>query len=83
MRAELKLWQVSPATYVEVEAKETYQPRKGVTQTGYGPAISSPYMVQYKGRWRRVYVACYGNSGTAYIGRRGNWLATVDFLEAS
>ncbi len=39
------------------------------TASGYGYRIPMPYMVQYEGRWRRVYVACYGNSGTAYIGK--------------
>lgn len=83
MRAELQMWQVTPATYIEVEIKETQRPRSGITQTGYGAAIPSPYMVRHKNRWRRVYVACFSNCGTAYIGRPGKWEAIVDFLEAS
>ena len=47
------------------------------TATGYGPRIPSEYMVKWAGRWRRVYVACFGNSGSAYIGKPGAWLATV------
>lgn len=39
------------------------------TATGYGARIPSRYMVKYNGRWRRVYVACFSNSGSAYIGK--------------
>ena len=35
--------------------------------TGYGPKLPTRFMVQYGGRWRRVYMAQYGNAGTAYI----------------
>ena len=34
---------------------------------GYGRKIPSPYRVLFRGRWRRVYVMCYGNSGTEYV----------------
>lgn len=36
---------------------------------GYGPKIPTEYWVQYDNtnRWRRVWVMCYGNSGSAYI----------------
>lgn len=37
------------------------------TASGYGSAIPSRLMVLFNGRWRRVYVAQYGNAGTAYI----------------
>ena len=37
----------------------------------YGPKLQTHYMVKIGGefgnRWRRVYCACYGNSGTTYI----------------
>lgn len=40
--------------------------------TGYGTQIPTGYMVQWEGRWRRVYLVCFSNSGTAYIkGPRG------------
>lgn len=39
------------------------------TVSGYGGRIPLPYMVRWKGRWRRVYVAQYSNAGTVYIGR--------------
>jgi hypothetical protein len=67
-----------PFQTVEVELRETETPRSGQTLTGYGAKLPSPYMVRYEGRWRRVYVANWGNAGTAYIGRPGAWEATVD-----
>lgn len=51
------------------------------TASGYGCKIPTEYMVKYRGKWRRVYSCCYGNSGTAYIGKWGdynNTFATVD-----
>ncbi len=39
--------------------------------TGYGPKIPSSAKIRYRSdtgeRWYRVYVMCYGNSGSAYI----------------
>lgn len=67
-----------PFLTTETEAKEAPAPRSGQTASGYGAAIPAPYMVRHAGRWRRVYVARYGNAGTAYIGKPGAWLATVD-----
>lgn len=48
------------------------------TASGYGRRIPTRYMVQWKGRWRRVYVCQYSNSGTAYIGPSAKPLGTVD-----
>lgn len=67
-----------PRQTIEVPIKETTQPWKGRTITGYGAQIPTTYLVQWCNRWRRVYVANYGNSGSTYIGKPGNWLATVD-----
>lgn len=67
-----------PFQTLEAEAREVAAPRKGQTLTGYGSAIPSPYMVRHNGKWRRVYVANYGNAGTAYIGKPGAWEAIVD-----
>lgn len=39
------------------------------TASGYGKRIPSRTMVFFNGRWRRVYVCQYSNSGTAYIGK--------------
>lgn len=61
-----------------LEALERHKPYAGRTRTGYGARLPTGYLVQWGGRWRRVYVACYGNSGTAYIGPSKRWLATVD-----
>ena len=71
-----------PRQTVLVEAKDAplWWHRKGLSYTasGYGARIPSATMVKWAGRWRRVYVACFGNAGTAYIGKPGAWLATVD-----
>ena len=67
-----------PRQTVPVEHKETAPPRKGATQSGYGAALPTRHMVKWAGRWRRVKVACYGNSGSSYIGKPGAWIATVD-----
>lgn len=37
------------------------------TASGYGRAIPSRTMIKFNGRWRRVYVRIFSNSGTAYI----------------
>lgn len=41
------------------------------TASGYGAKIPSEHMVRIGQRWHRVYVMCYGNSGSAYIIRNG------------
>lgn len=71
-----------PRQTIKVPAKESpmwfHERGLSYTASGYGAKIPSALMVQFEGRWRRVYVACYGNSGTAYIGKPGAWVATVD-----
>jgi hypothetical protein len=37
------------------------------TASGYGSRIPSRYMVQWAGRWRRVYVACWGNASSLWL----------------
>lgn len=39
------------------------------TATGYGKRMATATMVQYRGRWRRVYCCIYSNIGTCYIGK--------------
>ena len=78
-QAEIKLWGVEPPTYLQVKLKVTETPRGGQTVSGYGARIPTCYMVEYLGRWRRVYGAQWGNAGSLYIGKRGDWLATVTF----
>lgn len=72
-----------PFQTVKVPARRTDFPLSGRTVTGYGARIPTQYMVRWEGRWRRVYAACYGNAGTAYIGRPGAWLATVDIEQSA
>ena len=38
------------------------------TASGYGRRIPLRYMVQWQGRWRRVYSCQISNASTAYIG---------------
>ena len=66
-----------PRQTVAVPAKTTPLPYSGQTQTGYGSRIPTHAMVKWAGKWRRVYVARFGNAGTVYIGKPGAWLATV------
>jgi len=61
-----------------VPVKETAQPWKGRTVSGYGSAIPTPYMVFWRGRWQRVKVIQYSNAGSAYIGRKFSPCLTVD-----
>jgi hypothetical protein len=74
-----------PRLTVKVEAKESLLPwqRRNAfyTASGYGPRTPSPYMIKWEGRWRRVYVACFSNAGTAYVGPSNRWLATVGEIE--
>lgn len=38
------------------------------SRTGYGKKLSTSYRVRvFDNKWRRVYCACYSNSGTCYI----------------
>lgn len=51
--------------------KRTPAPRSGQTVSGYGGKIPTDAMIRYAGRWHRVYVMIWSNSGTAYILRGG------------
>ena len=64
---------------VESREKPLWWQEKGLveTPTGYGRRLTSSTQIKWAGRWRRVYVYCFSNSGTAYIGKPGAWLATV------
>lgn len=37
------------------------------TATGYGSKLTSSKEVYFEGRWRRVYITCWSNSGTAWV----------------
>ena len=65
----------------KLECKETGLPRYGRPIHGYGNKIPTPYMVRFRGRFRRVYAACYGNSATLYIGKPGEWLGTIESID--
>ena len=73
---------VGPFRTVEVECEVRELPwqkaRLTYSATGYGRRIPSPYVVKDNGRWRRVYVCQISNAGTAYLGKPGAWLCTVD-----
>jgi hypothetical protein len=58
------------------DAKITEAPRNN-SVTGYGPKIPTRYMFRIANRWHRVYIAQYGNSGSAYvvIGGQDHYLA--------
>mgnify|MGYP000624352639 CR=1 FL=1 len=59
------------------------------TATGYGIRIPTTHMVEYNGRWRRVYHCIYGNkmstvtkamtSGTLYIGKLSDNLIVMNY----
>ena len=55
-----------------VDAKESplWWQERGLSYTasGYGKRIPTRYMVRLNGKWRRVYLAIFSNSGTLYIG---------------
>ena len=63
-----------------VKVKETPLPARGQTATGYGSRLPTRYMVKWNGRWYRVKVICFSNSGTAYIGDKYDECLTVSFI---
>lgn len=72
-----------PFLTLEVEHKISILPwqERGLQETasGYGFQLTSRYMVKHNGKWRRVYICQFSNTGTAYIGKPGAWEAIVDF----
>lgn len=64
-----------------VPHKITGKPVKGDTLSGYGSAMPTNFAVLFNGRWRRVKCARFGNAPSYFIGRRGAWLAVVQFVE--
>lgn len=84
MRAYLHFGKApGPFQTIEVPAKETERPWKGRTASGYGAQLPTPYLVQWAGKWRRVYAACWSNAASHYIGKPGAWLATVQIEKES
>uniref|UniRef100_A0AB74UM87 Uncharacterized protein n=1 Tax=Caulobacter phage BL57 TaxID=3348355 RepID=A0AB74UM87_9VIRU len=72
-----------PFQTVEVPAREAEMGfhKRGQTWTasGLGECIPAPFMVQYNGRWRRVYMEKWHTHKTYYIGPNRARLATVIF----
>ena len=54
--------------------KLTPVPRDGQTREGYGSRLPTGWMLKIGGRWHRVRVMCWSNSGTAYVERDGKRL---------
>lgn len=46
-------------------------PLSGITVSGYGKKIVTPYMVYWREKWRRVYAASYSNCATCYVISKG------------
>lgn len=82
---ELKIWKDQKPTQEFVltigEIVPAPMPRNGYSPA-YGAKLPSSEMVLFRGRMRRVYVANYGNSGTLYLGKPGQWQATVESFAA-
>jgi hypothetical protein len=64
-----------PTKYLESEYEIADRPLwwhlagKQQTATGYGRKLTTSRVLRIKGEktWRRIYVVCYGNSGSAYV----------------
>ncbi|WYW04252.1 hypothetical protein Kompost2_00002 [Pseudomonas phage vB_PpuP-Kompost-2] len=63
---------VTVAVESKVNAMRHHRLGLSWTASGYGSKIPTEHMVQYDGRWRRVYCAIYSNCGTCYILIDGN-----------
>lgn len=51
--------------------RQSPAPFSGRIASGYGSRIPSGYEVKTRGRWHRVYVTCFSNSGTSWINLGG------------
>ena len=47
------------------------------TASGYGRKIPTAQCIMFNGKLRRVYCACFSNSGTCYIVGGGNWNGNI------
>ena len=68
-------------SHIELKATE-HIPNKGQTQSGYGSAIPTRYMVRFCGEksnpWRRVYCTIFSNSGTLWVNHNKSKLYFMD-----
>lgn len=71
IQANVRLGRGRTFLYEDVPVKVNPMPHHiaglSYTATGYGRKIPTDYMVNYLGRWRRVYCCVFSNSGTLYI----------------
>ena len=57
---------LDPANVIDKRQTAVTPPNRSVT--GYGNKIPTSWQIKLKDkRWRRVYVICWSNSGSAYI----------------
>ena len=74
-------WTVTPEGAAPVAVWRAAVPtppfRSGRNSHGYGRKIPLGHAVYFNGRWRRVYAACYGNAGTAYLAVKGESFGPV------
>lgn len=54
-------------TKVDDVKSKSHPPTYGQSASGYGAKVPTRHMVKINGRWRRVYVMQYANSGSAYV----------------
>ncbi len=84
--AELKTWSNDHTErktfYVQAFDAPVSKAQQARGITGYGVAIPVPYRIYFQGKRYRVKCANYGNSGTLYIGKPGEWIATVEHIES-
>lgn len=63
---------IDPRKVTEVATGDACRPNPYAS--GYGPQIPTAHRLRYPQRWYRVYVMCWGDSGTPYIISRGRKL---------
>ena len=76
MTAYIKISSEKRVEITEIRVKELWWQERGLffTATGYGNKIPSIYMLKYQGRWYRIYIRIYSNSGMSYIVSKGTEL---------
>lgn len=60
--------------YCQTKRKPLWHHKRGLQQTasGYGHKLATDKMLLFAGKWRRIYVRCFSNNGTAYVIVDGN-----------
>ena len=67
---ERQLWATVAGTLYEAKSAPLWWQNANLSQTasGYGKRLTTRWMVQYNGKWRRIYACQYSNAGTLFIG---------------